>query len=274
MDLVEWVLSLVPPDPPGSSSSRIRFRTVSVPQATDARHANIIKRCESRKPMGIFRSADNEFLLCYDGELLFSMTHCIASLLAAFPAEFGLYVDRHGDPNRPLGVIEWEGTAERVAFHPPYVLIFDSRFIEIRHIGQGKLVQIIQGTDIHCTWDGRGNLSRSQSVVSTPGPGGWEESMHPGEAKIHAVMKSDKSSTPGGGSQGAPRGAVAQHLFELTPTQPLYPTTSLQQQQLMGSTGPNYFGLQPQPISPVHASPASSRSHRPSFASLGRTKGI
>lgn len=40
-----------------------------MPQGNDPRHANIIRRCESRKPMGIFRSTDNEFLLCYDGKL-------------------------------------------------------------------------------------------------------------------------------------------------------------------------------------------------------------
>src|ERR1700733_1864278 len=55
----------------------------------------------------------------------------IRHLLLMFPIlEFGVYVDRHGDAtNRQVGVIEWEGTAERVAFHPPYVVIFDSRFI-------------------------------------------------------------------------------------------------------------------------------------------------
>ncbi|KAH9959707.1 hypothetical protein BGW80DRAFT_1366988, partial [Lactifluus volemus] len=46
------------------------------------------------------------------------------------PMEFGLYVNRHGDPSRTKGTIEWEGTAEHVAWHPPYILIFDSRSIE------------------------------------------------------------------------------------------------------------------------------------------------
>lgn len=44
-----------------------RFNSVTIPQKDDPRHMAIAKRCESRRPMGMFRSAENEFLLCYDG---------------------------------------------------------------------------------------------------------------------------------------------------------------------------------------------------------------
>ncbi|KAH9959699.1 hypothetical protein BGW80DRAFT_1131259, partial [Lactifluus volemus] len=57
---------------------------------------------------------------------------------------------------RTKGTIEWEGTAEHVARHPPYILIFDSRFIEVRHVENGRLCQIIPGHDLRCIWDGRG----------------------------------------------------------------------------------------------------------------------
>jgi hypothetical protein len=70
-------------------------------------------------------------------------------------AEFGLYVDRHGNPSRTMAVVEWEGTAERAAHHPPYVLLFDSRFIEVRNAETGRLAQIIPGEHVRCTWDGR-----------------------------------------------------------------------------------------------------------------------
>lgn len=171
-------------------------------------------------------------------------------------SEFGVYVDRHGDStNRQVGVIEWEGTAERVAFHPPYVLIFDTRFIEIRHIAQGKLVQIIQGTDVHCTWDGRGSLSRLNQgrLPTTPGPGGWDES-NPGEARIHAVMK----------AEGVPltRGTVAQHVFELTPTQLLYNPPSLQPQN-----SSSYFQAPPRPAS--SSAPTIRTTGRPSSGGAG-----
>ena len=33
--------------------------------------------------------------------------------------EFGFYVNKTGEPNLTKGTIEWEGTAEHVAWHPP-----------------------------------------------------------------------------------------------------------------------------------------------------------
>ncbi|KAF8316675.1 Dbl-like domain-containing protein [Clavulina sp. PMI_390] len=206
-----------------------RFNSVTIPQRDDPRHAAIAKRSESRRPMGMFRSAENEFLLCYD--------------------EFGLYVDRHGDATpRQVGVIEWEGTAERVAFHPPYVVIFDSRFIEIRHIANGKLVQIIQGSDIHCTWDGRGYLSRSNTSIypNTPGPSGWDENSGAIDARIHAVMKADNGPS-------VHRNTISQHVFELAPTQLLYAPPPSASHQSQNPTSANYFqtgtAISPRPSS-------------------------
>jgi hypothetical protein len=85
-------------------------------------------------------------------------------------ADFGLYVDQHGDPLRAIAVVEWEGTAERVAHHPPYVLLFNSDFIEVRHVETGRLVQLIKG-EVRCLWDGR-----------NPTPNGVST-----EARVHAM---------------------------------------------------------------------------------------
>ena len=60
---------------------------------------------------------------------------------------------RHGEPNRDAQAIDWEGRPDSVAFHPPYVLLVSTPFIEIRHIDTGKLLQIYTGTDIHLTWE-------------------------------------------------------------------------------------------------------------------------
>ena len=38
------------------------------------------------------------------------------------PTEFGLFVDKHGDPSRRMGTDEW-GTAERAASHPHCILL-------------------------------------------------------------------------------------------------------------------------------------------------------
>ena len=46
------------------------FGSISLPQKEDPRHTHLIKRCENARPIGMFRSTDDEFLLCYDGMLM------------------------------------------------------------------------------------------------------------------------------------------------------------------------------------------------------------
>ena len=104
--------------------------------------------------------------------------------------------------------------AERVAWHPPYILLFDSRFIEIRHVETGKLVQIISGNDVRCIWDDRGT-SRSQAVSE----GSWDEIVSQ-EPRVHGVMNVEAV-------QLGRRGVTTQHVFELIPTAPLFLPGSL-----------------------------------------------
>ncbi|KAF9234096.1 CNH-domain-containing protein [Melanogaster broomeanus] len=174
------------------------FKSVTIPLFDDG-HERLAKRCESCKPIGIFR-VENEFLLCYD--------------------EFGIYVDKHGGPSRPSGTIEWEGTAERVALHWPYVLLFDSRFIEVRHVSTGLLAQIIPGNEIWCIWDGRGTSGTS----TVTGVEGVEQPMGL-DPRVHAVMSTTE--TVGQLGLAGPPQAIAQHVFELAPTVPLYRLGSL-----------------------------------------------
>lgn len=188
------------------------FKSVTIPQRDDAKLEKLVKRCEACRPLGMFRCTDDEFLLCYD--------------------EFGLYIDKHGDPSRSLGTIEWEGRAERVALHHPYVLLFDSRFIEIRHISTGRLAQIIQGHDLRCLWDGRG-LNSNASASSPGGEDGMDQ-----EARVHAVMTPPEA-------VGRSGRAVPQLVFELIPTIPLYLPGSL-----ASPSEPSYFA---QSFSPPHS---------------------
>lgn len=129
-------------------------------------------------------------------------------------------MDKHGDPSRTTGTIEWEGTAERVALHHPYVLLFDTRFIEIRHIETGRLAQIVAGNDVRCIWDGRGT-----SLANTPGPSAFDSEHMVQEARVHGVM--NVTDPPPVGANGRPSRAVAQHVFEMVPTIPLYLPGSL-----------------------------------------------
>ena len=43
--------------------------SVSIPARDDMRLANLTRRLDSCKPMGMFRCTDDEFLLCYDGTM-------------------------------------------------------------------------------------------------------------------------------------------------------------------------------------------------------------
>jgi len=214
------------------------FKSVTIPLRDEARLAPLSKRCDACRPIGMFRTIEDGFLLCYN--------------------EFGVYVDRHGEPRRNGTTIEWEGNAEKVALHQPYILLFDSRFIEIRNIETGRLVQIIPGNDIRCLWDGRGVTS---TIVATPGPDG-EPSQ---DAQVHAVMSGAEPAQPG----ARPSRAVAQHVFELTPTVPLFlpepaPTPSASQSQYFAGPSaqqPQYLSRNSSyspPHSPVRASGSSS----------------
>ena len=144
--------------------------------------------------------------------------------------EFGLYVDEHGGLSRGIGTVKREGTAERVELHPPYIFLFDSRFIEIRNIETGLLVQIISGNDIRCTWDGRGtNYSHAVSE------GSWDVLQEP---RVHGVMDME-APQPGKG------GVTTQHVFELIPTAPLFLLWSL--------ASPVYASCFNQSSSPPHS---------------------
>jgi hypothetical protein len=154
----------------------------------------------------------------------------------------GLFVNRQGHPSRKGGIIEWEGTAERVALHAPYVLLFDQRFIEVRHLETGRLAQIIQGNEIRCVWDGR-SVNEGSAIVPQDGS---EEHMFQ-EPRVHAVL--NMAEPPG--LNGRPSRGTMQHVFELFPTIPLYLPGSLSSP----TTGP-YF---PVSYSPPRSPPL--RSH-------------
>ena len=142
----------------------------------------------------------------------------LTRMLTTFEKEFGFYVNSAGEPNLTKGTIEWEGTAEHVAWHPPYVLIFNSRFIEVRHISAGRLCQIIRGNDIRCTsqWD-RHTGSSLPSPLPHPDPNGpW------GEAAVQRTPVGGVMRTEGGSQEptSGPFINVMQRVFQLVPTLP------------------------------------------------------
>ncbi|GBE78752.1 Dbl domain-containing protein [Sparassis crispa] len=170
---------------------RLGFRnsntTTNVQKHNDPRLQMIYKRCETCRPLGIFRTQDGRFMLCFD--------------------EFGLFVDSGGRVGLSAQMIEWEATAERTAFHPPYVLLFNSRFIEIRHVETGNLMQVILGDDMRCICDGRSGANVTTSSVL--GPEGWHEGPSQ-DSRVHVVMRAPRLDTG------------PDCIFELIPTIPLF----------------------------------------------------
>ena len=116
-----------------------------------------------------------------------------------------------------MEAIEWGSKAERVAFHPPYVLLFDSHFIEIRHVQTGRLVQIIPGNDVRCIWDGRGVTGTPATTSDTPQGDGLETTSSWKGPKIYGAMNAEGPPAPGSRETHP----TAQHLFMLVPIIPL-----------------------------------------------------
>ncbi|KAI8889430.1 hypothetical protein K501DRAFT_208418, partial [Backusella circina FSU 941] len=75
---------------------------------------NFIAQRETLKPISMFRHPEGDILLCYN--------------------EIAFYIDKKGRRVQKDWIIEWEGHPSSFAFFYPYVLAFDSSFIEIRHM--------------------------------------------------------------------------------------------------------------------------------------------
>lgn len=78
-------------------------------------------------PKVIYR-VGNMFFLCY--------------------TEFAFFVNNQGWRKKEYHVIHWEGEPEKFAIWYPYILAFDSNFIEIRKVETGELVRCIVGEKI------------------------------------------------------------------------------------------------------------------------------
>ena len=113
--------------------------------------------------------------------------------------------------------MEWQGTAARVAFHSPYLLLFDSRFVEVRHIDTGRLVQIITGNDIVCTCDGRALVGQPLPIPAPLNGATYEADL--AKPRVHVTMTSIQAGHSRSGDT-SPSGNPGQCIFELATSQP------------------------------------------------------
>ncbi|KAF9233726.1 hypothetical protein BU15DRAFT_53492 [Melanogaster broomeanus] len=103
-----------------------------------------------------------------------------------------------------MSTVDWEGNAEHVAMHWPYILVFNSQFIEVRHASKGHLVQIILGDDIRCVCD----------ATDIQGKEGTQQ-IDNVESCTHVVM-SVPLEIPS--QAGKSRTVLARQVFEVSPT--------------------------------------------------------
>lgn len=93
------------------------------------------------KPMNIFRTINNLYLLCF--------------------TNFGLFIDSLGRRARPNIIIYWLGIPLSFSINSQFLFVFDSEFIEIRSLESCEIVQIIPGhklkilnkDSLHCVMD-------------------------------------------------------------------------------------------------------------------------
>jgi hypothetical protein len=97
----------------------------------------------------MLRLSEQEFLLCYQN--------------------FAVYVNKHGDVSRSV-IMRFVGNAHNAALYGPYLVLFDSDFVEIRNAQNGRLKQIIAGREVKCLDDGTNWSANVGSAVPPPPP--------------------------------------------------------------------------------------------------------
>jgi hypothetical protein len=71
--------------------------------------------------------------------------------------------------------VRWNGTAESVEYHQPYLVLFATGFTEVRRVDNGDLVHVIHspGLYIQNSWD-TDSLQATLSGISSPTQDEWD----------------------------------------------------------------------------------------------------
>ncbi|CAE7134469.1 unnamed protein product [Rhizoctonia solani] len=129
---------------------------------------DFVQRRPDVRPLNIYRIGD-EFLLCY--------------------TEFAFFVNKSGWRSKKGVIIYWEGTPNGFALHYPYLMAFDSTFIEIRHVEDGQLIQVGGGKNMRLLFaDTQPSVKNPLNpVVSAPRAHARDEIILASEDKVMAV---------------------------------------------------------------------------------------
>lgn len=81
----------------------------------------------------------------------------------------GCYITKHGVPSRSSGYIRWETKATQFAHRGSHILLFSAEFIEMRNVNTGRLVQVIEGTDLRLLHSGPTGSANDTILVAMRG---------------------------------------------------------------------------------------------------------
>jgi hypothetical protein len=111
------------------------------------------------------RSESSEFLVIYDGKSCQNSVGTLSSFQTRHGLVLGCYITKHGEPSRAAGYIRWETKATSYARHGSHILLFSPQFIEVRHIGTGRLDQVIEAEDIRLVHGGEYGIDNAMLAV-------------------------------------------------------------------------------------------------------------
>ncbi len=117
---------------------------VAVPDLKLPDVAHIAQLLAGQRPLGMFRLNNTEFLLAYDA--------C------------AVYANQHGDVSRSA-VMTYVDKARSAAMYGPYLLLFNTDYVEIRNAENGRRRQVIAGRDIKCLDDAQTGSSAGQRTI-------------------------------------------------------------------------------------------------------------
>lgn len=106
----------------------------------------------------------------------------------------GCYITKHGIPNRSSGYIKWETKATSFAQRGYHVMLFSPQFIEIRNITTGRIVQVIEGSDIRLLYSGPVYNEDDNVVFATKGSKDDKDGIS--EKIVELVATSEITATP------------------------------------------------------------------------------
>ncbi|KAL5633060.1 hypothetical protein ACGC1H_003526 [Rhizoctonia solani] len=153
----------------------VDLETLDTQALLDPLHISLefVRRRKDVRPLNIYL-IDGEFLLCY--------------------TEFAFFVNRHGERSKNDVIIYWEGSPTAFALHYPYIMAFDPTFIEIRHVKDGKLVQIGGGKNLRLLFADAQPSVKSSRISTVPIARVRDEIIIASDDKVMAVRPARRPS--------------------------------------------------------------------------------